>query len=597
MSPKLSADVQRLIDEVDPARADAPRARACKENLNALPLLYDEHVVWALRPDGTVLRLGREATGHPPSPETDPERVAQILARGARRYPELLELVPDARVGDVDVDRGPDATSPSEPEPNSEPVREPDPGAEFDPAHFADRFRKGVFFALDADALRGALADLVEEFGETRMVSAMVEYLAGRDYALRRLLQVVRETHPTSSVGRVARAAVIDGPGPMAIPFIRRNAESAPDSTRLLELAVDIVAASRRHGEPSPRMRVVAEEEHPRWAALAGRLGHYDLVRRLLIELRALVPDPTGRPDAAKLCDACGVTGLRADPLPTCPVCRAAGWYRWTSSGLEDVDRGRSLVIRAARGGPALYATRVAGLYVTKEGDALWTAPVGPEGLRALWERLAGFHPGVAVDARWVYDAASEADPFSSHDHALRFRDAGRGDPWAVEVARQESGRYLKCVRPTFDWDSLGGWLPAEDAEEIDETTARAEVVKSIRESRSESPFPVVVKRPRGPNERHLACRICSQLRDEECATEYVHESDDNTDLPAAARELMPAGSAGNASLERCPECGTYYLYRHHYEFLMMSPGSYDEYTLTRLTDERAAEYLDGRGG
>jgi hypothetical protein len=116
-----------------------------------------------------------------------------------------------------------------------------------------------------------------------------------------------------------------------------------------------------------------------------------------------------------------------------------------------------------------------------------------------------------------------------------------------------------------------------------------------IRESRSESPFPVVVKRPRGPNERHLACRICSQLCDEESATEYVHTPDENTSFPAAALELKPAGTAGRSSLERCPECGTYYLYSHHYEFLVIAPGSYDEYTLTRLTDERAAEYLKGQ--
>jgi hypothetical protein len=807
MSPKLSAAVQRLIDELDPARAEEPRARACKENLNALPLHYDENAVWALRPDGTLLRLGREATGHSPEPESDPVRIYQALVRAAHRYPELCEVVPAAQLamtplaypckssaltadelrraiaegrvllvdqgprvmGDSDVyyrvagpedldswglpkqggivfeepvtggdlddlasrgydwaweawnfllnpvqhpapalpltaeDRAkleraetlfdaqllellpheatgleeldrdvvaaiassllavvgddyasfvddaarwlgetrrawreraeweiatggepsipvftddeipaiirvhrtpplerqpppaaPAAPSEPEPEPEPEPVREPDSGAVFDPAHFQKRFRD-VVFVLDADAMRRALAGLVEEFGEARMIPAMAEHVAGRGYALRQLLDIVRETRPTSSVGRVARAAVIDGSGPMAIPIVRRMAESGALSTPLLELAMDIVAASRRDGEPSPRMRAVAEEEHPRWAALVGRLGESDLARRLLDELRALGSGSTGRPEGAKLCDACGVTGLGADPLPTCPVCREAGWYRWALSKLENVDQGYYLVMRAVTGGPALHAARIAGLYVAKEGDAFWSAPAGPEGRHALWERLAEFHPAVQVDARWVYNEYSEADPFESPDLALRFRDEGRGAPWAVEVARQESGRYVKSARPTFDWKSLGGWLPAADAEEIDEATARAEVVRMIRESRSESPFPVVVKRPRGPNERHLACRICSQLRDEECATDYLHAPEDNTSLPAAARELKSAGGAGRSSLERCPECGTYYLYNHHYEFLLISPGSYDEYTLTRLTDERAAEYLEGR--
>src|SRR5262245_9783000 len=123
MSPELSAEVQRRIDELDPARADAPRARVCKENLNALPLYYDEHIVWALRPDGILLRLGREATGHPPSPETDPAQVSQVLVWGARRYPELLELVPDAPAAEVDA--LPVAMPPSV-DIDREPVSEPD---------------------------------------------------------------------------------------------------------------------------------------------------------------------------------------------------------------------------------------------------------------------------------------------------------------------------------------------------------------------------------------------------------------------------------------------------------------------------------------
>ena len=42
--------------------------------------------------------------------------------------------------------------------------------------------------------------------------------------------------------------------------------------------------------------------------------------------------------------------------------------------------------------------------------------------------------------------------------------------------------------------------------------------------------------------------------------------------------------------LKQCPECGTYYLYRTDYEYLVN--GSEDEEVLTRLKPEEATEYL-----
>lgn len=91
-------------------------------------------------------------------------------------------------------------------------------------------------------------------------------------------------------------------------------------------------------------------------------------------------------------------------------------------------------------------------------------------------------------------------------------------------------------------------------------------------------------------------CQVCSSLADEEVAYQKYGWEENNTYLPAAAGhlqvvlDLQPYGSR-KLQLQQCPECGTYYLYRTDYEYLVN--GSEDEEFLTRLTDEQAAEYLD----
>ena len=92
---------------------------------------------------------------------------------------------------------------------------------------------------------------------------------------------------------------------------------------------------------------------------------------------------------------------------------------------------------------------------------------------------------------------------------------------------------------------------------------------------------------------RHETCSTCSTLHNYESATQYVHETEPDTQLPEAMGRLrdVPTGSGG-PDLMICPECGTYYEYDTHYEFLIGFGGSYDEQTLTRLSDQEAAEYL-----
>lgn len=90
------------------------------------------------------------------------------------------------------------------------------------------------------------------------------------------------------------------------------------------------------------------------------------------------------------------------------------------------------------------------------------------------------------------------------------------------------------------------------------------------------------------------ACSICSQLDDRHTAFQKGGRESENTYLPAAAshlktvKDLDPSGRT--FQLQQCPQCGTYYLYEHTYEFLVY--GSEDDESLTRLPAGKAAEYL-----
>jgi hypothetical protein len=93
----------------------------------------------------------------------------------------------------------------------------------------------------------------------------------------------------------------------------------------------------------------------------------------------------------------------------------------------------------------------------------------------------------------------------------------------------------------------------------------------------------------------HRQCTVCSSLRDQESAYQKFGWEENDTYLPAAAAQLQVVRdfqpySSRKLQLQRCPECGTYYLYRSDYEYLVN--GSEDEDSLTRLSREQAAEYL-----
>lgn len=94
---------------------------------------------------------------------------------------------------------------------------------------------------------------------------------------------------------------------------------------------------------------------------------------------------------------------------------------------------------------------------------------------------------------------------------------------------------------------------------------------------------------------RHKHCSICSQLKDHDVGRQTHGRPEEGTFLPDVARHLknireLKPGSDRYILLRQCPECETYYIHKVDYEYL--ATGSEDEQSLTRLTDEKAAQYL-----
>ena len=116
---EVSRRIQELIDELQPPDALGYwPTRVCKYELNALPLQGNEIFIWALRPDGILLRMDHESLNHPTETETDAFVLWAVLTYGSRIIPEILKLVPAEPEGVLPcgtcnatgmVARGPDA--------------------------------------------------------------------------------------------------------------------------------------------------------------------------------------------------------------------------------------------------------------------------------------------------------------------------------------------------------------------------------------------------------------------------------------------------------------------------------------------------------
>jgi uncharacterized C2H2 Zn-finger protein len=93
-----------------------------------------------------------------------------------------------------------------------------------------------------------------------------------------------------------------------------------------------------------------------------------------------------------------------------------------------------------------------------------------------------------------------------------------------------------------------------------------------------------------------INCSICSQLGDQEWASQKYGWEQNDTFLPAASHELnlirdLKPNSARALQLWQCPKCNTSYRYESDYEYLVN--GSEDEQSLKRLSLEEADKLLN----
>ena len=91
-------------------------------------------------------------------------------------------------------------------------------------------------------------------------------------------------------------------------------------------------------------------------------------------------------------------------------------------------------------------------------------------------------------------------------------------------------------------------------------------------------------------------CSICSQLAEQEYASQKFGWEEHDTHLPPPSWQLetvkdLKVDSSRSLLLKRCPECSRYYLYESDYEYL--AGGSEDTQQLTRLSDDEAHSYLE----
>jgi hypothetical protein len=99
-SAGLTGLMRRWIDEL-PEEAFVNRLqRLCKEN-DAILLDANEFELWALRTDGQVIYIEHDSIAQRAEPETNADTAYEKIALAIRKYPELRELLPLDRRGNL----------------------------------------------------------------------------------------------------------------------------------------------------------------------------------------------------------------------------------------------------------------------------------------------------------------------------------------------------------------------------------------------------------------------------------------------------------------------------------------------------------------
>ena len=681
MSPQLSASVQRRIDELDPTRADEPTARICKE-LNALPLYSDGLALWALVPDGTVLRLACEASEQPPEPESDPVLIHRAVVHGSRRYRELLDLLPS--------------------------VREP----------LMPNYSAGKRAGMGPDEMRQALKErrvVVKRVGPPVMGDQDVWYSIPEpgdfysSWALRGTWFVFNQPVTERDLRDDCKAKYF---WPAASPAESRYMKhwlsyggfympvfTSPDSCVRFERAVALFLAklldllpyeiAARAGTYVEILRTYAaapsRELARRVAACARATGFecasFDLEREWERDDRSTAAVAKWLHETLPRCLGEYVRGAGSGSDAWIHADDAERWLgativAWSVDALWDIGAGADPLIPTFED-DAIPGFLLANRTLTVQGwplemfvseldaqqtDALRRFCVGP----MLASRLRA-HPAaseelsrlLAVANGWAHEPWSEVTAKAGEladDAARAGGDALFAAPFrlmTVEEPAEIVSRTLEAER-----ELVVAWFRAltygiEVAESVEQVVgekavaALTEVLRRfVRGCQSgvewkyepknrraegeptygslseppplapigvfrEVPSPAPSVQPHSPSAteliaapvvkiwqpRHCQCSICLHLDDYEFAVQTMGGRPDDTFLPEAAEKLevehdIRSGHPG-LRLKRCPECGTFYLYHSIYEFNY--GGSWDEYTLTRLTDEVAMDYYEGR--
>lgn len=92
-------------------------------------------------------------------------------------------------------------------------------------------------------------------------------------------------------------------------------------------------------------------------------------------------------------------------------------------------------------------------------------------------------------------------------------------------------------------------------------------------------------------------CSLCGDLGSHHFAMQKHGRENEDTFLPPAIKNLkfvkdLRPGTTRSPELLRCPECGSYFLFKIGYEYL--ATGSEDDQELSRLTAQEAQELLAG---
>lgn len=96
-------------------------------------------------------------------------------------------------------------------------------------------------------------------------------------------------------------------------------------------------------------------------------------------------------------------------------------------------------------------------------------------------------------------------------------------------------------------------------------------------------------------NAKPAKCSICGDLGDCHRGLQTVGRESEDTFLPEAAEKLkrikdVDVGRGRPSTLLQCPECGSWFLFKTTYEYLVY--GSEDEQELSRISGEQAEELL-----